>query len=151
MLAKPGVGYYPGEPREPEFGCQTVPSANIITGSWAAGREVALIEAVQAAFVAAVGTPPSDRDIVVDLYDHSRRIVPDGKSERYTRVEIKLFPGRTLAAKRNLYRTIVENLAAAGVPEQEIKILLIEIAAQDWGIRGGVPASEVDMGYKIDI
>jgi hypothetical protein len=53
-----------------------------------AGSETKLIEAVQSAFVAAFRTPESDRDVVLDLYGENRRIVPAGRSERYTRVEI---------------------------------------------------------------
>jgi phenylpyruvate tautomerase PptA (4-oxalocrotonate tautomerase family) len=128
-----------------------MPSTHIITGEWARGRETAVVEAVQSAFVAVLKTPEWDRDVVVDLYPASRRIVPTGKSERYTRVEIKLFNGRSMVAKRNLYRSIVANLAALGVPKDEVKILLIEIAAENWGIRGGVPASEVNLGFKVDV
>jgi phenylpyruvate tautomerase PptA (4-oxalocrotonate tautomerase family) len=128
-----------------------MPSTTIVTGQWAIGRETKLIAAVQSAFVSAIKTPDWDRDIVVALYDGSRRIVPHGKSERFTRIEIKLFSGRSMAAKRNLYRDIVENLSALGIPKNEIKILLIEIPPQNWGIQGGQPASEVDVGFKIDV
>jgi phenylpyruvate tautomerase PptA (4-oxalocrotonate tautomerase family) len=128
-----------------------MPSTNIITGEWARGRELELIEAVQSAFLTAIKTPEWDRDIVLDLYANNRRIVPTGKSERYTRIEIRLFPGRSIEAKRALYKTIVANLSGLGIAKDEIKILLLEIPAPDWGIRGGVPASEVDMGYKIDV
>jgi phenylpyruvate tautomerase PptA (4-oxalocrotonate tautomerase family) len=128
-----------------------MPSTNIITGEWARGRETELIEAVQSAFHTAIKTPEWDRDIVLDFYDNSRRIVPTGKSEQYTRIEIKLFTGRSIEAKRALYKSIVANLSGLGIPQDEVKILLLEIPPQDWGIRGGVPASEVDMGYKIDV
>jgi phenylpyruvate tautomerase PptA (4-oxalocrotonate tautomerase family) len=128
-----------------------MPSTHIITGEWAQGRETALVEAVESAFVAALKTPQWDRDIVVDLYGANRRIVPEGKSERYTRIEIKLLSGRSMGAKRNLYRAIVDNLGALGIPREEIKILLIEIPPENWGIRGGLPASEVDMGFKVDV
>jgi len=128
-----------------------MPSTTIITGEWARDEEMTLIEAVQSAFVAALKTPEWDRDIVVDLYGAGRRIVPTGKSERYTRIEIKLFSGRSMAAKRSLYRAIVENLAGCGIAKDEIKILLVEIPPQNWGIRGGLPASEVDIGFKVDV
>jgi phenylpyruvate tautomerase PptA (4-oxalocrotonate tautomerase family) len=128
-----------------------MPSTTIVTGQWAKGREMDLIAAVQSAFVSAIKTPEWDRDIAIALYDDSRRIVPHGKSERFTRIEIKLFAGRSMAAKRNLYRTIVENLSGLGIPKTEIKILLIEIPPQNWGIQGGQPASEVDVGFKIDV
>jgi len=110
-----------------------------------------LIEAVQSALLTAINIPEWDRDVVVDLYDGNRRIVPAGKSERYTRIEIRLFSGRSMQAKRGLYQSIVQNLAVLGIPQNEIKIILFEIAAQNWGIQGGLPASEVDVGFRIDV
>jgi hypothetical protein len=38
----------------------------------------------------------------------------------------------------------------SGVPEDEIKTILIEIHPQNWGVRRGLSASETDMGFKID-
>jgi hypothetical protein len=32
-----------------------------------------------------------------------------------------------------------------------IKITLIEIPPENWGLRGGMPASEIDLGFKIDV
>jgi phenylpyruvate tautomerase PptA (4-oxalocrotonate tautomerase family) len=36
----------------------------------------------------------------------------------------------------------VENFAALGVPELETKIILIEVPLQNWGLKGGFPASD---------
>jgi phenylpyruvate tautomerase PptA (4-oxalocrotonate tautomerase family) len=101
--------------------------------------------------LSAIKIPEWDRDVVVDLYDASRRIIPTGRSERFTRIAIALFAGRSLEAKRALYRSIVRNVAALGVPENDIKIILLDVPLENWGIRGGVPASEVDIGFKIDV
>jgi phenylpyruvate tautomerase PptA (4-oxalocrotonate tautomerase family) len=38
-----------------------------------------------------------------------------------------------------------------GVPSDDIKITLIEVPPENWGIRGGQPASEVDLGFKIEV
>jgi hypothetical protein len=128
-----------------------MPSTRVATGEWAKGQEPEIIEAVQAALLTSLKVPDWDRDIVLDLYDDKRRIVPTGRSERYTRVEIKMFSGRSIEAKRVLYKSVVQNLAAFGIPATEIKIALLEVPAHDWGIRGGLPASEVELGFKIDI
>jgi phenylpyruvate tautomerase PptA (4-oxalocrotonate tautomerase family) len=85
------------------------------------------------------------------LYDGRHRIVPAGRSERYTRIEIAMFAGRTIETKRALYKCVVQNLAALGVPAIEIKIILLEVPAEHWGLRGGLPASEIDLGFKVDI
>ena len=128
-----------------------MPSTRIITGGWAKGRESEIIEPVQASLSASLNVPDWDRDIVLDLYNDKRRIIPTGRSERYTRVEIKMFSGRSIEAKRALYRSVVHNLVALGVPATEIKIILSEVPAQNWGLRGGLPASEIDLGFKVDV
>jgi phenylpyruvate tautomerase PptA (4-oxalocrotonate tautomerase family) len=128
-----------------------MPSTRIVTGEWARGNETALIEAVQSAMVSAIKIPEWDRDIVLDLYDGMRRIVPVGRSERFTRVEIELFSGRSIEAKRKLYQLIVQNLATLGVPELETKIILIEVPMQNWGLRGGLPASELEISFKVEV
>lgn len=128
-----------------------MPCVRISTGTWAMGSEMKLIEAVQSALVAAFRIPESDRDVVLDLYEANRRIVSHGHSERYTRVEIVGIAARSLEAKRVLFKAIADNLQAAGVLRQELRIFLIEPAPESWGVRGGMLASEVDMGFKIDV
>lgn len=128
-----------------------MPCVRIATGRWATGQEEGLIDAVQSALVAAFRLPEGDRDVVLDLYDDRQRIVPAGRSDRYTRVEIIGIAARSLDAKRALYRAIVDNLERLGIPRAESRIVLIEPAAENWGVRGGTPASEVDMGFKIDV
>lgn len=76
--------------------------------------------------VSAFQIPESDRDVVLDLHDENRRIISTGRLERYTRVEI-------VGIKRPLFRTIVENLEAVGVPRSETRIFQIEPPAESWG------------------
>ncbi len=95
--------------------------------------------------------PDWDRDVVIDVCDTARRIVPTGRSDRYTRIEIQLFAGRSLEAKKRLYARIVANLAELGVPKDEIKIILVEVPPENWGVRGGLPASEIDLGFDIKV
>ena len=77
---------------------------------------MALIEAVQAALVAAFQIPDWDRDVVLDVYDARRRIVSTGRSERYTRIEIVGIAARSIDAKRALFKAIADNLEVVGVP-----------------------------------
>jgi phenylpyruvate tautomerase PptA (4-oxalocrotonate tautomerase family) len=128
-----------------------MPSTRITAGAWAKGREASVLEAVQNALLSALKIPDYDRDIVLDLYEPDRRIVPAGRSERYTRIEVILFSGRSLDAKKSLYQAVVANLHELGVPTSEIKIVLIEAPPEDWGLRGGQPASEIDLGFRIDV
>ena len=128
-----------------------MPSTRITTGTWARGREASVLESVQEALLSSLKIPDYDRDIVLDLYEADRRIVPSGRSERYTRIEVVLFSGRSLDAKRSLYQAVVANLHGLGVPANEIKIVLIEVPPENWGLRGGQAASEIDLGFRLDV
>lgn len=128
-----------------------MPSVRIATGTWAAGIEMKLIEAVQSALVTAFKIPEWDRDVVLDLYEANRRIVSHGRSERYTRIEIIGIAARSLDAKRALFKAIADNLEAVGVPRSETRIFLVEPPAESWGIKGGIPASEADLGFRVDV
>ena len=59
--------------------------------------------------------------------------------------------GRSLDAKRNLYRAIVNNLEGLGIPKDHVKILLREIPKENWGIRGGQAGSDVELGFKVEV
>lgn len=128
-----------------------MPCVRIATGKWATGIEMKLIEAVQSALVSAFKIPDGDRDVVLDLYDDNRRIVSIGRSEHYTRIEIIGIAARSARAKRTLFKAIADNLEAVGVPRMETRIFLIEPPPESWGIKGGIPASEADLGFKVDV
>jgi phenylpyruvate tautomerase PptA (4-oxalocrotonate tautomerase family) len=38
-----------------------------------------------------------------------------------------------------------------GVNPMDVFILLHEPPMENWGIRGGIPASEVDLGFKLNV
>ncbi len=128
-----------------------MPCVRISTGTWAAGSELKLIDAVQSALVTAFKIPEWDRDVVLDLYDENRRIVSTGRSERYTRIEIIGIAARSMDAKRALFQAIADNLEAVGVPRNETRMVLIEPHPDNWGIKGGIPASEADIGFEIKV
>jgi phenylpyruvate tautomerase PptA (4-oxalocrotonate tautomerase family) len=128
-----------------------MPCVRIATGKWAIGLEMKLIDAVQSALVSVFKIPEKDRDVVLDLYDETRRIVSTDRSERYTRIEIVGIAAPSLDAKRRLFSAIADNLETAGVPRLETRIFLIEPPAESWGIKGGLLASEVDVGFKVDV
>jgi phenylpyruvate tautomerase PptA (4-oxalocrotonate tautomerase family) len=78
-------------------------------------------------------------------------LVAPGKSEKMVLVEIAMFPGRSRVAKRTLYKGIVERLGALGVPAADVMIVLSEPPLENWGIRGGFPADEVDIGFELKV
>ena len=114
-------------------------------------QEEGIINALHAALMEGIKTPEWDRTIRLVVHEPHRFATPPKKDERYTLIDVDLFTGRSLNAKKNLYRAMVDNLGKLGIPADHIKVLLRESAAENWGIRGGVPASEVDLGFKVDV
>jgi phenylpyruvate tautomerase PptA (4-oxalocrotonate tautomerase family) len=115
-------------------------------------EEVALIDAVHAALVQAFKIPVEDRFSRLVSYPPHRMVDGPGPGEpdAYTRVTIDCFPGRSLEAKRALYREIVERLELLGIPRDKVSILLHESGFENWG-SGGVAASDIDLGFTVEV
>jgi phenylpyruvate tautomerase PptA (4-oxalocrotonate tautomerase family) len=109
-----------------------------------------LLQAVHTALVEAFGIPEDDRTLRLVEHDPENFETPPGRSENYTLVEITAFPGRSTNAKRSLYKAIVRNLGEAGIPAEDILVVLHEPSMENWGIRGGRSADEVDLGFRVD-
>jgi len=115
--------------------------------------ESRLMEAVHAVLRDAFKILQHDRNVRLVAHQPHRFACPTdrAKPELYTHISIDAFAGRSLDAKRALYRGIVENLEALGIPRDHVKILLREIPRENWGIRGGRAACDVDLGFKVDV
>ena len=115
--------------------------------------EVAVIDAVHAALVAGFRIPPRDKHIRLVAHEPHRFAVPPTLTEPefFTLVSIDCFAGRSLQAKRNLYTEIVDRLAALGIPRDHISILVRESETQNWGIRAGQAACDIDLGFEVQV
>ena len=111
----------------------------------------AIIEAVYQAQREALQLPERDRKIGYIEHRSEHFHVPPDKGENYTLVEITLFAGRSLQAKRALYQAIIKRFEALGIAASDVIIVLNEVPLENWGIRGGQPASEVDLGFKVNV
>lgn len=116
-------------------------------------QEIALMGAVHSAVQEAFKIPEWDRNIRLIVHAPHRLVCPPDREnpELYTHISIDCFTGRSVDAKRTLYQAIVRNLEAFGIPKNHVKILLREIPKENWGIRGGQAACDIDIGFKIDV
>jgi phenylpyruvate tautomerase PptA (4-oxalocrotonate tautomerase family) len=116
-------------------------------------QEAALMEAVHAALRAAFKILPGDRNVRLVVHEPHRFAYPPDreKPEFYTHISIDAFAGRSLDAKRNLYKAIVNNLEPFGIPKSHVKILLREVSRENWGIRGGQAGCDVELGFKVEV
>ena len=95
----------------------------------------------------------SDEDRTQILTEHPAEAFefPPGKGDRFTLIQATMFAGRSLNAKRRLYRAVVRNLGCLGIPPSDVLIVLHEVPLENWGVRGGMPASDVDLGFEVGL
>lgn len=108
----------------------------------------ALFDAVHEALVDAFKIPDEDR--VQRLVEYEKDDF-DPPSASLTIVTITMFPGRSADAKRALYKSITERFEGLGIPPMDIMIVLDERPLEDWGIRGGQAASDIDLGFDLEV
>ncbi len=116
-------------------------------------EEAAIIDAVHDALVECFKNPPQDKNVRLIVHPPNRfQCSPLRKNpEAFTHITIDCIKGRSIETKRKLYRTIVERLTPFGIPKEEIEIILREMPLENFGIRGGHAASDLDLGFTVDV
>lgn len=129
-----------------------MPVAKIhVRKSRSADEKEALMAAVRLALTDALGTPERACQFLYVAYSPEDFAIAPERTDNFTLIEITLFAGRSPEAKKKLYREIVQNLGALGIEPLDVFVILLDVPLENWGIRGGVPASEVDLGYKVNV
>ena len=104
----------------------------------------AIGDGVHRALIEALGIPPDDHfQEIHELAAMNLIYDPDylgiKRSDEVVFIRITLAAGRTVAQKRALYARITEQLADnPGVRPQDVLIVLIETAAENWSFGNGV-------------
>lgn len=123
---------------------------SILEGRSAAEKR-ALMAAVQTAIADTLSLPPQDRNLRLCVHGRDEWLLPEGKTERYVLVEIMLFVGRTPETKGALFTAIVEALEGLGIQRNDVFLILNEQPRENVGIRGGIRADLVDLGYQVKV
>ncbi len=115
-----------------------------------APEKTAILDGVHAALVEAFRIPQDDRNQI--LHEHAPEHFESRHGKGFVLVELTVFPGRSADAKRRLYATLVENLARGpGVDREKVLVVVHEPPLECWGIRGGQAASDVSIGFELDV
>jgi len=78
-------------------------------------------------------------------------IYPDDRTKKYIIIEISMFEGRSIEAKKLLIRELFKTInTATGINAQDIEITIYETPKENWGIRG-IPGDELALGYKVEV
>ncbi|MEJ2404195.1 MAG: tautomerase family protein [Candidatus Thiodiazotropha sp.] len=110
-----------------------------------------LSEAIQASLIEALAYPPEKRFQRFIALDPADFIYPEDRSREYTVIEVSLFQGRSVAAKKAFIRALYRNIAeTCGIREQDVEITLFETPKENWGIRG-LPGDELSLNYKVEV
>ena len=77
--------------------------------------------------------------------------VGQGRTDRYTILEISMFEGRSTEAKKRLIHLLFERLHAdVGIAPADLEITITETPRQNWGFRGQT-GDEVSLNYKVEV
>lgn len=76
---------------------------------------------------------------------------PAGRTERYTIVEISMFEGRSVEAKKALIRLLFERThRELDLDPADLEITITETPKHDWGFRGQ-PGDEIGLNYEVGV
>lgn len=110
----------------------------------------AILDAVHDSLVTAFKIPEHDRNQRIIEIEPDNFEGPAGKENLVT-IEMTIFPGRSFQAKKALYKEIASGLHKLDINGDDLLIILNEPPLENWGIRGGYPANEVDIGFVLDV
>ena len=110
----------------------------------------ALLDAVHESLLEALKVPDWDNNQRILEYRADEYDIPPSCTAKRTYIEITMFPGRSVDAKRKLYQLLVDRLEALGTPRRDVIVVLNEPAMANFGIAGR-PASEIDLGFDVNV
>lgn len=110
-----------------------------------------LSDVIHACVVEALAFPPDKRFHRFFALDAEDFIFPADRSPRYLIVEISLFEGRSVEAKKQLIRLLFERTAEVfSLSPNDLEITLTETPRHNWGLRG-LPGDEIGLDYQIKV
>jgi phenylpyruvate tautomerase PptA (4-oxalocrotonate tautomerase family) len=78
-------------------------------------------------------------------------IFPTDRSEKYTIIEVIMFEGRSVEAKKRLIGLLYESLGTSfDISARNLEIVMIETPKHNWGIRG-LPGDELALNYRVNV
>ena len=119
----------------------------IIKGK-SAEYKAAFLQTVHEALVQTLSIEDDDRyqrlyELDEDCFERRK-----AKTDKFTMIELTLFPGRSKELKGNVIREITRLLGEnLGIAATDIIIIINEPPLENWGIYGN-QASEMELGYK---
>jgi phenylpyruvate tautomerase PptA (4-oxalocrotonate tautomerase family) len=110
-----------------------------------------LSDTIHGCLVEALGLPAEKRFQRFFALEPEDFIFPADRSAKYTVLEIQLFEGRSVKAKKALIRLLFARFAAElGYGANDLEVNLLETPRASWGIRG-LPGDELALPYEVKV
>ena len=110
-----------------------------------------LSKAIHESLMEAFGLPESKRFHRYILLNEGDFFYPDDRSQAYTIIELSIFEGRSVEAKKELINSIFSKVKQyTGIDNQDVEITIFETPMSNWGIRG-MPGDELTLNYKVKV
>jgi 4-oxalocrotonate tautomerase family enzyme len=107
------------------------------------------MDAVHESMVETLKIPANDKNIRLMDYDAD---CFDTKPPYQYFIEIIMFSGRTKETKSKLFRSLVDKLHdKLNIDPQSVFIVINEQPTENWGIRGGISASDVQLDFTVTL
>ena len=108
-------------------------------------------DSIHSAVVMALNYPPEKKFHRFFPMNTEDFIYPQDRSQRYTIIEISLFEGRSVQAKKSLVRQLFRNFQDnLDISPNDLEITLFESPKEHWGIRG-VSGDELQLKYQVNV
>ncbi len=98
----------------------------------------------------AIGTPENKRFQRFFSMEPENFYYPADRSTQYTIIEIVMFEGRSVAAKKKLTHLLFKRIyQQLNIAVADLEIVMFELPKHNWGIRG-VPGDELVLNYIVE-
>ena len=113
--------------------------------------KAALSNAIHQSIVDALSFPVDKKFHRIIALEPDDFIFPADRSDKYTIIEISMFDGRSVDAKKALIRALFANIEReCGIKPHDVEITITETPKVNWGIRG-LPGDELALNYKVNV
>ena len=110
-----------------------------------------LSNVIHACVMEALGLPEDKRAHRFIPLEKENFLMPGGRTDAYTIIEITMIEGRSVEAKKKLIRLLFDKIQdQVGIEFMDLEICIYESPACNWGFRG-MHGDEIKLNYKINV
>ena len=110
-----------------------------------------LSEVIHSCVVDALSFPKDKRAHRFFPLDTEDFYYPEGRTPCYTIIEISMFEGRSVAAKKQLIHLLFERIQKnLNIRPEDLEVTITETPKHNWGFRGQT-GDEISLNYKVEV